>query len=62
MELSQTVQKKKRIVCPECSNYILGIVQPNGAVAGKCNICKSVVSSRQCNSRETHIKIIKSKI
>ena len=61
MELSQTIQKTKRIVCPECSNYILGMIQSNGAIAGKCNICKSVVSSKQCSPRETHIKIIKSK-
>lgn len=51
--------KKTRIKCPECSNYINAVSQPNGTITGKCPVCKSVVSCKQCSSKEKRIRIIK---
>ena len=59
MERTDVLQKKVRIICPECSNYINGKMQTNGSVAGQCPVCKSVVVSKQCTPKEKQIRIIK---
>lgn len=53
------ILQKTRIKCPECSNYISCVVKPNGTVTGKCSICKSVVSCKQCSTKEKRITVIK---
>lgn len=59
MERTDASKKKLRMICPECSNYINGILKENGAIAGQCPICKAVVLSKKCSPRETRIRIIK---
>ena len=59
MERTNTSQKKVRMICPECSNYINGILNENGAIVGQCPICKAVVLSKQCSPKEKRIRIIK---
>ena len=52
-------KKTKKIRCPECLNYMQVTICKNGANTGKCQICKSVISCKQCSSKEKRIKIIK---
>ena len=59
MEKSISLRKQTRIICPECSNYIVGRVQDNGTIIGECHICKSVISSKQCSTKVKQIKVIK---
>lgn len=51
--------QKTRIKCPECSNYINCVIKHNGTITGKCSICKSVISCKQCSAKEKHITVIK---
>lgn len=53
------LSKKTRFRCPECSNYINGIIQANGNVTGTCKVCKSVISFKQCTTKEKRIRVIK---
>lgn len=59
MENSNSLQKKSRILCPECSNYIDGKLLESGAISGQCKVCKSIIVSKQCSPKEKRIKIIK---
>ena len=38
MENSNSLQKKSRILCPECSNYIDGKLLESGAISGQCKV------------------------
>lgn len=49
---------KRRIKCPECSNYMTGTINEKGAVSGKCTVCNAIIVSRQCSQKEKHIKVI----
>ncbi len=53
------LSKKTRFRCPECSNYINGTIQANGNVTGTCKVCKSVISFKQCTTKEKRIRVIK---
>lgn len=59
MESNIASKKKHRILCPECSNYINGIVNTNGSITGQCKICKSIIVTKQCSPKEKRIRVIK---
>ena len=59
MKTENSLQKKSRILCPECSNYIDGKLLGNGAIAAQCKFCKCVIVSKQCSPKEKRIKVIK---
>lgn len=54
-----TSNKKVRIRCPKCLNFLMANVCNNGAISGNCSVCKSSIYSKQYSANETHIKIIK---
>lgn len=58
MENEKISVSRTRFRCPECSNFINGTIQKNGNIVGQCPVCKSVISCKQCSSKEKHIKII----
>ena len=58
MEKSNS-DKKVRMRCPECLNFMNAIVCDNGAMKGICHICKSTIFSKQHSVKEKHIKIIR---
>lgn len=59
MNKSISLREHSRIICPECSNYFEGTIREGGLVVGKCPVCKSVVSQKQCSAKITQIKVIK---
>ena len=51
--------KKVRMRCIECSNYISATVHPNGGMSAKCPVCKAVMYSKQHSVNERLIRIIR---
>lgn len=51
-------QKKKRVKCLACLNYMLVTVQEDGSTRGQCPVCKTIIVSRQHSPKEQHIKLI----
>ena len=50
---------KKKMKCPQCSNYVEVTPHSKGGVSGTCPICKVTFYSKEHSPKETLIKIIK---
>ena len=61
VENSNSQQKKIRIRCVECLNYIDAILCVNGGIRANCPICKSIIFTKQHSDKEKHIRVIKNK-
>ena len=57
--VASTQQKKTRVRCPNCLNYMSVSAQPNGSYSGICPVCKAKIFSKEYSPKERHIKIVK---
>lgn len=60
-KIHSNINKKIRIRCPECSNYLNANENEKNVISGQCPVCKVIIFKRKHSSRETLIKIIKQK-
>lgn len=56
--MSSIQTKTKNIRCPNCTNKMIANEHTNGALSGKCNVCKAIIYSKQHSSKERLIRII----
>lgn len=58
-ELTSKAEKKKRMKCPDCLNYMTATVHSNGNISGRCPVCKSMIFSKEPSEKERLIRIVK---